>query len=236
MLVVPFFQPIVDTQTSRIVGHEVLARELHNDGSITSASKRFNPHYFDIAEIIQLDRHIRAQALEAFAKQKQPGFITLNISPEWLSNSSTILPTIQLIEEYGIMPDKIVIEITEHAGEIDHLLSAIASYREKGLKIAVDDFGSGHSSFERVAQIKPDLIKIDMALFKAAVNGGMAATIVDTVRYFANKIDSLLLVEGVENFKEYLYGLSIQCELMQGFIFDPALAQLQSGKKYHIEN
>ena len=226
--VVPFFQPIISASTAEVVGHETLARVRHADGSIGSAGELLFSPALSKSERLNTDRLIRRLALEKFAASgDHRGYLTLNISPEWIDYTEGSDPyTVNLIKDLGINPDNIVIELIETSANEDLLRRVIHSYKDFGLKVAIDDFGAGHSSFDRVISLHPDIIKLDMALFnKALQRGGKAEHLIDSICFLAERLGSKVLAEGVENLKGFSYSQKFGAELLQGYLFSPANAE-----------
>ncbi len=221
---VPFFQPIIDSSTAEVVGHEVLARLQKSTGEIESAGSWFSSIEKSRAERLDADRSIREQALKKFAQMGQPGYLTLNISPEWIEScDGADLFTIDLVKSAGIDSQKIVIEIIESACDIERLQEAIQHYKDFGFKVAIDDFGAGHSSFDRVLALKPDIIKLDMSLFnRALAEGGHAAHLIDSICYLGERLGSLILAEGVECLDGFSYSQKFGAQLIQGYLFSEA--------------
>ena len=163
----PYFQPLIDTATGRIAGYEALARLRDDEGNISSAGPLFTDPSVSQAELLELDRNIRRQALERF-RDTPEGFISLNISPAWVSQlqPGKPLPSLQLLEELGLPTDQIVFEITELQGSIEQLRDVVQRYRAAGIRIAIDDFGAGYSMLDRVLALEPDILKLDIQLFR----------------------------------------------------------------------
>ncbi len=223
MQLVPYFQPIVDIASGKVIGHEVLARTYDHDGNVKSAGYLFSDPHLDEQKILAYDRAVRLQAIQRFAEAGQPGFLTLNISPRWIDLlEDEWIPTIEMLELYNVSPEKIVIEIVETSSDPEKLLAMVKRYKAIGIRIAVDDFGSGSSQFDRVIKLEPDIVKLDMHLFKRAMQGGIAQNIVQSLSFLAERMGSQILCEGVETYPELRFALDIGCKLIQGYMFSEA--------------
>ena len=221
MHLVPYFQPIIDISSAQVVGHEVLARSIEADGSVRSAGALFHSSDYSEDQLLAFDRTIREQALKKFAEAGQPGFLTLNISPRWIERlDQKAVPTLELITQFGIEPSKIVVEIIETHADSEKLLAMVKQYKDFGVRVAVDDFGAGYAQFDRVVNLAPDIIKLDMRLFKDAVQGGFPQHIVQSVSFLAERLGSQVLCEGIEDYEELRFALGIGSRLIQGYMFE----------------
>lgn len=221
MNLIPYFQPIIDISSAKVVGHEALARFIDDDGTVRSAGGLFHTSQYSEETLLSFDRQVREQALKAFADAGQPGFLTLNISPRWIERlDQKEVPTLAFIRKFGIDPANIVLEIVETHADSKKLLAMVKRYKAFGVRVAVDDFGSGYAQFDRVINLAPDIIKLDMRLFKDAVHGGFSQHIVQSVSFLAERLGSQILCEGVEDYQELRFGLGIGSRLMQGYMFE----------------
>ena len=131
---------------------ECLARSLSPDGSPRSFGHFFSDPKISGSFQLEVDHALRFQALDYFAKHPDAGYITLNISPYWIERilKTHAIPTLEMIEETGIDPKRVVIEITETKGDLDRLKEMVDLYHQAGLMVAVDDFGAGSSQIDRI--------------------------------------------------------------------------------------
>lgn len=230
----PYFQPIVGSANGQIVGYEALARRFDLDGNVKSAGELFLHPDISDKQLIEWDRNVRRQALQRFSELKDDSYLTLNISAAWIDyiEDFSALPTLQILDEFEIDRNRIIIEITETQGDLDKLLKAVEMYRQYGLKIAIDDFGAGFSQLERVIAIQPDIIKLDMQLFQNAARGGVGTDIVHLLSRLAKRTGCKIVCEGVETNEDFLFGLNCGAQYMQGYLFSPATENFQDPKKY----
>tara|TARA_Y100001970_G_scaffold264015_1_gene350118 strand:- start:2847 stop:4010 length:1164 start_codon:yes stop_codon:yes gene_type:complete len=217
----PYFQPLIDTATGRIAGYEALARLRDDEGNISSAGPLFTDPSVSQAELLELDRNIRRQALERF-RDTPEGFISLNISPAWVSQllPGKPLPSLQLLEELGLPTDQIVFEITELQGSIEQLRDVVQRYRAAGIRIAIDDFGAGYSMLDRVLALEPDILKLDIQLFRQAAAGNSnSGDFVRALALMAEKSGCWIIAEGVETEQELHFALECGARYVQGYLF-----------------
>ncbi len=116
--------------------------------------------------------------------------------------------------------DRIVLEVTEHAvvGDYDALHAVLEPYRAQGLRLAVDDAGAGYSSLQHVLAIRPDLIKIDMALVRGADADLPRRTLLTALADFAEATSARLVAEGVETEDELRTVAACGVHLVQGYL------------------
>lgn len=220
----PHYQPLIDTATGRIAGYEALARLRDDDGNVVSAGPLFTDPEVDQAELLQLDRTVRRTALEHF--QATPtGFITLNISPKWLASVSldAPLPSLALLEEIGLDPQKVVFEISGLQGDPERLQAVVARYRAAGIRVAVDDFGTGYSMLDQVIALQPDFLKLDIQLLHSATQGSSTSSdFVKSLALVAEKSGCWIIAEGVETEEHLHFALDCGARYVQGYLFGAA--------------
>jgi EAL domain-containing protein (putative c-di-GMP-specific phosphodiesterase class I) len=217
----PYYQPLIDTATGKIAGYEALARLRDEDGTVRSAGPLFTDPGMDPEELLELDRDVRRLALERF-RDTPSGFISLNISPLWVSRlqPGEPLPSLLLLEEIGLPPEQVVFEITELQGDIHQLRDAVQRYREAGIRIAIDDFGAGYSMLDRVLALEPDILKLDIQLFRKAAAGNISSgDFIRALALMAEKSGCWIIAEGVETEQELHFALECGARYVQGYLF-----------------
>lgn len=224
----PYYQPIVETATGRIAGYEALARMKNEAGEVVSAGAIFADKTIPVMDRIELDRMVRQQALEKIASLPEDTYISINISPEWLQylESFDRIPTLEMIKSLGVDPTRLIIEITELDGDLAVIQKLVSKYRDEGFKIAIDDFGTGFSQLDRIALLKPDIIKLDMSLLRNGAQNSRGSSMVQMLGDLASRLGSKVLCEGVETEEEYHLALSCNAVYVQGYLFAKAEAEL----------
>ena len=215
------FQPFIDTATGRIAGVEALARLRSADGQLHSAGPLFSDPKTPPTALRRLDREVREQALKRFHEAPQDWFLSLNISPRWISRlrPEQALPSLKQLQRSGMDPARIVFEITELGGASSRLPGVVERYREAGARIAIDDFGAGYSQLDRVLALQPDILKLDMRLFQQAARGGPSSEIVKALAQMAEKTGCWIIAEGVETEAELDFALECGARYVQGYLF-----------------
>ncbi|WP_284642871.1 EAL domain-containing protein [Paenibacillus silviterrae] len=227
----PYFQPIVSMQTQRIVAYESLGR-WEQAGQVRSLGPFFqNPDIPDERHLA-IDRVLRERAIEYMAQAGSDSKLFINLKPSWIYQrfqATGELPTLHYIARHGLDPSRVVVEITEEEfqGRLDELSSIIELYRRAGCMIAIDDIGSGYSNYDRIASIRPHILKIDLKLLKKSATHVGYEAVLNSFSILASQMGSSLLVEGVETKRDLHQALKVGARYVQGFLFSEARAALQ---------
>ncbi|MGO4371433.1 EAL domain-containing protein [Paenibacillus sp. 2TAB19] len=225
-----YYQPIIAMDTRRIMGYEVLARAVKGD-SVRSLGPFFSDETVPDEEHILVDRLLREQAFAKLGQMDEPPMLFINLKPSWIYRyeQSGELFTLSLLKKYGIDPRKVVIEITEQSfqGSMEVLRTVVDLYREQGCQIAIDDVGSGFSSFDRIAQIQPNLLKIDIHMIKRSATHDGYFGVLRSFSDMAELIGASLLVEGVETREDLARAIRAGARYVQGFMFARAEADFR---------
>ncbi|ACM92511.1 diguanylate cyclase/phosphodiesterase [Nautilia profundicola AmH] len=214
----PYFQPIVDTNTTKITKYEVLARLIHPNGVVESIFPylqiaKDNKLYGDITKIIMKKTYDKVI-------KKEVDF-NINISIEDILDTSIIKQMYHLYLKNKALSKRTTFEILESEAvedynEIRKFLERVKYY---GASIAIDDFGSGYSNFEHLINLNVDFIKIDGSLIKQLPSNPDAYKIVKVITDFAKEIDIKTVAEFVIDQKTYEMVRKLGINYAQGFYF-----------------
>jgi EAL domain-containing protein (putative c-di-GMP-specific phosphodiesterase class I) len=226
----PVLQPIVDLRTGTAVAAEGLTRFTGPSPAQPEGGHRSAAHWFDDASRLGLREDLELVTAKAVLDLLDvvPAHVALavNLGPQTL-----MTPRLDELLRDRRLP-QIIVEITEHApvADYDGLSAALRPYRERGLRLAVDDVGAGYSSLRHVLAIGPDLIKVDMALTRGADGDLVRRTLLTALAGFARDTGCLLVAEGVESHSELMAVADCGVDLVQGFaLARPGTAPLWSG-------
>ncbi|MDB5992261.1 MAG: diguanylate cyclase [Herbaspirillum sp.] len=208
------FQPIIDMHSGDIIGYEGLIRGPSNS-PLHSPLKLFKVarlHNLSV-EVEHLCRHI---VMAQFAKADLPGSLFLNVSPGALVQREARLgETLRYLQEMGINPRRIIIELTENEPTYDYevLRKAAMHYREMGFQIAIDDLGEGFSSLRLWSELLPEYVKIDMHFIQGINQDPMKLQFVRSIQQIAQQTGCMVIAEGIETQAELLTirDLGISC-------------------------
>ncbi len=218
------YQPIISMETGKIVSFEALARyESEELGQISPSE--FIPVAESSLLIIPLGRKIMRLALKFASRLAREGYesvsVSINVSPIQLLGE-TFLPDLEkLLEETGVAPRNLDIEITESVfseslKEVNEKLEKINSM---GIKIAIDDFGTGYSSLARERDLKVNCLKIDKSFIAKLSDISSEKAITGDVISMAHKLGHSVVAEGVEQETQRRYLVEHGCDMMQGYLF-----------------
>ncbi len=213
--IVPFFQPIIDNTTGKIVKYEALAR-LKRDGLYESIFS-----YLPIAKEMKRYEDISKVVIEqSFAKAKKcKKSISVNISMSDVENNTTLHFFGELFERYHDILPLITFEILESEALQDYeaIKNFISIVKAKGCSIAIDDFGSGYSNFIHILKLDIDFIKIDGSLIKDIHKDKTAQIIVKSIIDIAKEAGIITIAEFVHSKEVYKKVQELGIDYSQGF-------------------
>ena len=213
------FQPIISLNHRRIVGHEALLRTHDRHKQTISPELLFNSRE-NIEDTIELDRLCRALHARNYQHAKQNNeWLFLNINPDVINHGHRYSCFFsQLLDETGIHPSQVVVEVLENQASDEALLrESINYYREMGCLIAIDDFGAGHSNIDRVLHMEPEIVKLDRSLLFNTT--AKAKRILSNLVALLHEAGSLVVLEGIETMEQAMLAYEIDADLVQGFFF-----------------
>jgi len=216
----PYLQPIADSDGG-IVGCEALARWIHKEYGFLPPF-RFIPSFEKNGMITEVDKYMWRCACEILSKWKERGwqlFISVNISPKDFYYMDVPKYIKGLVEEFGLDPKQLRVEITETVmvTDSDKVVSIMDEFRNYGFIIEMDDFGSGYSSLNMLKSLPVDVLKIDMNFLGKADDEERADTIVKNVINLSRDLGLTALTEGVETQNQYDLLADMGCKLFQGY-------------------
>jgi EAL domain-containing protein (putative c-di-GMP-specific phosphodiesterase class I) len=222
------FQPLYSVRRETCLGYEALVRGRTRDGQSVAPTMLFSDA-FAHGRGVQLDWICRALHLRNFARI-DPGDrkLYLNVHPEAaVQDSGSAREFGDLARFYGVAPRRLCVEILEDGCADEPLLrKVVAAYRALGCGIAVDDFGLGRSNFDRIAALRPDLVKIDRSILSAGVGDGKPRRMLPSIVELLHDAGAQVAVEGVESAQEAMAALESGADQLQGHYFAAPAAGL----------
>ena len=212
------FQPQIDPVSGDIVGAEALARW---DGAASPEALFARAASAGLAE--RLSRMIQRKALRTAATWEgalKHLHLSINLLPQDLARAGYEQWLLEEIEAAGIDPERITVEITESAllADSDAIAARLAVLRSAGVRIAVDDFGTGYASLAYLTSLPLDILKIDRGLIADIVGGARDRIVVKAMIALARELDLKVVVEGVESTEQLALLADWGCDLYQGFL------------------
>ncbi|MFZ8996982.1 MAG: putative bifunctional diguanylate cyclase/phosphodiesterase [Ilumatobacteraceae bacterium] len=224
--VVPYFQPIVDLRSGRVVSYEVLARWLHPDrGLLTPAD--FLPLAEETGLMLELGERILRDSLSQLARWRAAGHpfascsLSINVGTRQLIDPAFHGLVAEVLAESGIDADSVWLEITETSLLADAKSSATAlrNLRGLGLHLSVDDFGTGYSSLTYLKRFPVEAIKIDRSFVAGLGLDQEDSTIVEAVVRLGQSLGLDVVAEGVESPLQLSQLRDLGCARGQGYLF-----------------
>ena len=210
------FQPIVDVVRGVNFAHEALVRGRAGElaGTILGRVGFQDLHAFD--------HRCRIAALETAARIGLVGAISINFMPNAVYEPENWLRTsLRTARRLGIAPDRLIFEVTEteRVRDVRALAHIVAIHRRFGFRTAIDDFGAGFAGLALLADMRPDVLKIDTALIRGIEVDPVRRSIVGGIRDMAQRLGIELVAEGIETTAERDALLDLGITLQQGFLF-----------------
>ena len=216
----PYLQMIVDSE-GHIVGAEALVRWLHpTEGFL--APYRFVPTLEKNGMIAQVDKYMWRCACEILSRWRDNNlFISVNVSPKDFYFMDVVKELRSLVEEFGVDPARLRVEITETVVMTDEAkrISILKELRAAGFIVEMDDFGSGYSSLNMLKDMPVDVVKIDMAFLRKTEDDARALIILNSIMQMTSNLSLASITEGVETGEQYRRLKNMGCGMFQGYYF-----------------
>ncbi|MDR2593887.1 MAG: EAL domain-containing protein [Fibromonadaceae bacterium] len=220
--VVAYFQPILSADSKTVYSYEILGRYIDDEGAVHSLGPFFNDLNTTNEEALQVDRLVRRYALKKYAEEKRSEYLFINIRLAWLTQFTDrpdLMLTLKWAEEFGIALEKLVIEITEEEFNASNsYIRAVLHYKGVGCRIALDDYGKNASDIDRLAEIKPDIIKIDMDYIHKSEKSYYYREYLRSIADFAESVGIEVLYEGIETREQLDICTALKGRFYQGFL------------------
>jgi sensor c-di-GMP phosphodiesterase-like protein len=224
---VPYYQPIVDIRSGQLRGAEVLVRWRKADGTLVLPGA-----FITLAESSGLIREMtrdlmrRVCAEAGRAVGARPALkISFNFAGKLFSDETIVQDVRKIFSGSPIKLSQVVLEVTER-DPIENFTATrqtIAAFQGLGVRIAIDDVGTGHSGLSYMLKLGVDIIKIDKIFVDAIGTDRNSTTIVETLVDLAHNMRMDVVAEGVENFEQVMYLRELGIRSAQGYVFAPPL-------------
>jgi EAL domain-containing protein (putative c-di-GMP-specific phosphodiesterase class I) len=224
------YQPTIDLRTSAIVGVEALVRWQHPTRGLL-APDEFVPAAEETLLIDEIGRWVLAAACRQAARWRdeltgQALTMSVNVSARQLERSVLVDDVRAALEESGLDPSGLTLEITESALAHGHdeARAGVRALQELGVRLALDDFGSGYSSLSLLQELPVDILKIDRSFVDGIEATGRRTALLQAIVEIARALGLTIVAEGVGNARQAAALRRLGCPLAQGFYFAPPLA------------
>ena len=217
------YQAKFDLHTEKVAGAEALVRWASDKGLMMPGEfiELFERNGF----VLKLDLYVFEQVCADICKWLDEGRkvlpISVNVSRLHLLDPDFVNDYGALISKYRVPPELLELEITEHMpmATEDFLVEVFNNIAKLGVSLAIDDFGSGYSSLNILHTMPFDTLKIDQLFFRDKTSSERGRRIIETVVLMAQKLDMMVVAEGVETKEEVAFLKAIGCNWVQGYYF-----------------
>jgi diguanylate cyclase (GGDEF)-like protein/PAS domain S-box-containing protein len=220
-----YYQPIVSVQNGRIVGFEALTRWQSPTGMVMPND--FIPVANETGIILSINRELLIEACRQLLHWQQlfpsdpPLSLSVNISPKEFAQADLASQFGRLLQEGGVDPKWVNLEITETSAMADAERSAgmLVQLKALGVGLDIDDFGTGYSSLSRLQRLPVDTLKIDRAFVSRVDSDQDTYEIVRIIVMLAHNLGLTVVAEGVETPAQLDLIRKVGCERAQGYLF-----------------
>jgi diguanylate cyclase (GGDEF)-like protein len=225
------FQPIVNLQANSVVGFEALMRWRHPERGWVSPDD-----FIPVAEQSDLIQELgdfalteaiaTASSWPTFGPNDSAPFVTVNLSARQFQDRQLTAKIVQAMAHRDFFASRLVVEITEgiamqNPGQTKEVIGQLT---ELGVSVAIDDFGSGHSSLATLIDINPAILKIDQSFIRPAIETIESGILLESIITLGQRLNMIVLAEGVETTSKNEVLKSYGCTLGQGFLWSPAMS------------
>lgn len=224
------YQPVIQLDNTSLKGFEALVRWHHPEHGLVRPDQ-FIPIAEDTGQIVEIGTWVLNESLRQLSEwDRRPGAspgmaMNVNVSKRQLIHPEFLDRVRDAIDRFGIEPSRIYLEITETTA-IDprhDMPATIRRVKELGVNIAMDDFGTGHSSLSLLHHFDLDVIKVDKSFIQGMEFSRDMAAVLHAVITLAQNMGKLVVAEGVETPEQVATLISLGCEYVQGYYFSKPL-------------
>lgn len=225
-----FYQPKMETTSLKIIGAEALVRWQKPDGKFIYPDE-FIPVVERSGQVVEVDYFVYREVFKFIAQRlkenKKVVPVSVNVSRVHLNKMGILDYVKKLFEEYKIPANLVEFELTEsiYINNTEKALQLVEGFHKMGVKVSMDDFGSGYSSLNLLSKLPIDIIKLDKVFLKEHQLQENDKIIIACVIEMAKRLCITSLCEGVETLEQSDYLAQVGCEIQQGYYFSKPVSQ-----------
>ncbi|HWZ86751.1 MAG TPA: EAL domain-containing protein [Thermoanaerobaculia bacterium] len=229
------FQPFIDLRTAELLGAEALVRWRHPELGLIPPMD-----FIPLAElsglIVPIGEWVLRTACAEARKWHEKGFprltVSVNLSSRQFQQTDLVSQVTQALDESGLEPDKLDLEITESNAmqNAEHSINTLWGLKKQGVRISMDDFGTGYSSLNYLKRFPIDRIKLDQSFVRDLPTDKDDAAIAMAVIAMGRSLELVVIAEGVETEEQLAFLKGHDCDQLQGYLLSRPLASEAFGR------
>ena len=218
-----YYQPKVSSEDGKLIGAEALIR-WKKDGKFIFPDQ-FIPAIEKSRQIIQVDYYMYNEVFAFIRDRLDKGLnvvpISLNVSRQHMKHLEIIDYVKGLLEKYKIPTEYLEFELTETVcmGDTKNAMQFIDAFHDMGIKVSMDDFGSGYSSLNLLSEMPLDIIKLDRCFLHSDILQKKEKIVISNIIRMTKELEMMSLCEGVENEQQSDFLKEIGCDIQQGYYY-----------------
>ena len=220
------YQPVHDLPTGRLRGLEALVRWQDPDSGLVPPGD-FLPHAEETGLIVRIGEWVLESVCRQGAAWGELGLMprmAFNASPRELRDDGYVERVVAALERHSLQPGRILIEVGEGAmQEYDRTCRVLEQLHELGVVLALDDFGTEHSSLTRLRQLPVQVLKVDRSFLEGVPGDAAGAAIVTAIATLGSGLGMDVVAEGIETAEQQRFALAAGCGFGQGYLFSRPL-------------
>ena len=220
------YQPVVDARTGRVASTEALLRWEHPRRGLVPPGE-FVPLAEDTGLIVPIGVRVLREACRQTAEWRTGSYeladlaVSVNLSPRQLQEPTLLDEVRSALEDSGLPPAALVLEITESllVHDVEQASARLDGLKALGVRLAVDDFGTGYSSLSYLSRLPVDILKVDKSFVAGVADGHSAGKLAWAVLALAASLDLDTIAEGVETQPQAAALVAQSCTMLQGYLY-----------------
>jgi EAL domain-containing protein (putative c-di-GMP-specific phosphodiesterase class I) len=219
-----YYQAQMDLESKKVVGFEALIRWNHPTRGLV-----FPDEFIALAEetglIIPIGKWVLHTACKQLKQWEEEGYtdirMAVNLSARQFKDKEIIKLVYDVIEQTGINPNRLELEITETIAldDFDYTIATIQELKKIGVHFSLDDFGTGYSSMNYLKRLPVSNLKIDKSFLDTVMEDPSDQKIIQTIITLARNLDLFVIAEGVENSEQEFFLKAANCDKAQGYLY-----------------
>ncbi len=234
-----YYQPVIDLTNNTLHGAEALIRWNHPEKGLVLPDK-FIPLAEETGLISRIGQWVINEALVQIKTWQDAGYefhISINKSSKQFHSDECAFDLAKQMKVIGVEPQRLSIEITETVlmEHEDWILTMLDNYRKAGIKLSLDDFGTGFSSLSYLRKFPFDVLKIDRCFIMDLTEDNQEAPLVEAIISMGHKLGLRVAAEGVETQQQLDFLRNTECDLIQGYLYSCPISAAEFEQRFFVD-